>query len=215
MKSLYEKYRPTSFDEVVGQDKAIATIRRTLERGGAGGRAFWISGASGTGKTTLARIIAGTIADDWMVREYDSGDEVGSDAVNEIEASMCLCGTGKGGRAFIINESHGLRSTIVRRLLGLLERIPDHVCFIFTTTKDGQEGFAEDIDAAPLLSRCVPVALTNQGLAQTFAVRVCDIARSENLDGQPIASYVKLAQKCKNNMRAMLQAIDAGAMIGE
>jgi len=46
MKPLYEKYRPQSFEDVVGQDKAIARIRQIASRG-VGGRAFWISGKSG------------------------------------------------------------------------------------------------------------------------------------------------------------------------
>ena len=56
--TLFEKYRPKTFDEVLGQDKAIHKIELLLARGW-GGRAWWISGASGAGKTTLARIIAG------------------------------------------------------------------------------------------------------------------------------------------------------------
>jgi len=84
---------------------------------------------------------------------------------------------------------------------------------IFTTTWDGQEAMFDGIDAGPLLSRCTPIRLTNQGLAQAFAERALTIARTENLDGQPIAAYVKLAKRCNNNMRAMLQEIDAGCMI--
>ncbi len=54
---LYEKYRPTALGDVLGQDRAVTRIGRMLDTG-IGGRAFWLSGASGTGKTTLGRIIA-------------------------------------------------------------------------------------------------------------------------------------------------------------
>ncbi len=60
---LFEQHRPKTLDAVLGQGKAVKTIERLLERG-IGGRALWISGASGTGKTTLARIIADHIADE-------------------------------------------------------------------------------------------------------------------------------------------------------
>lgn len=212
---LTEKYRPKSLEEVVGQDRAVALIRRRLESGGFGGRAVWISGASGVGKTTLARIIAATLADPFFSREFDSGADLCAADLDSIEREMGLTAWGKGGRAFIVNEAHGLTSRSIQKLLGLLERIPSHVVFVFTTTKDGQEQlFGEDIDAGPLLSRCIPLPLTNQGLADAFAKRALEIARGENLDGQPLEKYVKLARDCKNNMRTMLQRIDAGAMAG-
>ena len=214
MVALFEKFRPRGFDDVVGQDKAVAVLRSLVGRG-IGGRAVWLSGISGSGKTTLARIIAGTIADDWMVREYDSADALTATELRDIDDTMQLCGAGKGGRAFIINEAHGLREEVIRKLLGMLERIPGHVVFVFTTTKEGQDAlFGDTIDASPLLSRCIPVALTNQGLAQAFAQRVHDCATLEGLNGSPMTAYVKLAQKCKNNARAMFQAVEAGAMIG-
>ena len=210
---LYEKYRPKTLDEVLGQDKAIKVIKRLIQNS-AGGRCFWISGASGTGKTTLARIIADSIADSFYITEFDSADSLSVSAIDKIEQDMHYYAPGKGGRAYIINEAHGLRKAIIRRLLGLLERIPDHVCIIFTTTKVGESKLFDDqIDANPLLSRCAKIELTNQGLAKVFAEHCQQIATKENLNGKPIQSYIKLAQNCKNNCRQMLMAIESGELL--
>jgi DNA polymerase III gamma/tau subunit len=211
---LYEKHRPKTLDQVIGQDKAIQVIKRLIQNNGAGGRCFWISGASGTGKTTLARIIAGGIAETFYIQEFDSADQLSVSAIDNIEQDMHFFAPGKGGRAYIINESHGLRKPVIRRLLGVLERIPNHVCFIFTTTKQGESKLFEDnIDSNPLLSRCTKIELTNQGLAKVFAEHCRGIATAENLNGKAIESYVRLAQKCKNNCRMMLMEIESGAML--
>ncbi len=191
--ALYEKYRPTNWAEVIGQDKAIGRLR-ALEGRGLAGRAFWISGASGIGKTSIARIIAETIADPLYVVELDASDLTPA-RLREAERVMSLYGSGKGGRAFIVNEAHGLRQDTIRQLLVLLERLPGHVAVIFTTTKDGQDSLFEDHeDAHPLLSRCVVVGLTNQGLAPRFAERAREIAQAEGLDGKPIGAYDRLLQ---------------------
>lgn len=211
MQPLSEKYRPRTLDDVVGQDKAVAALRKVR---GFGGRAFWVSGPSGTGKTTLARIIAGEVADPSMTVELVARD-LTADRMRDIVDTLGLYGWGKGGRAVIVNEAHGLSRMMIERLLDALESIPQHAVWVFTTTKDGEEGLFEDQqDAGPLLSRCVKVRTTNQGFAEAFAARAMTIAQAEGLDGVPIGEYVKLARKCKNNARAILQAIDSGEFVG-
>ena len=116
MIALHEQYRPSTFDDVVGQDKAIARFRMVSKRG-IGGRAYWLSGKSGTGKTTIARLLAREIADALNIRESNARDLTVSD-VRDLEGAMHTYGMGeRTGKAWIFNESHRLRSDVVTRLL--------------------------------------------------------------------------------------------------
>lgn len=214
MKPLFEKYRPTVWGEVVAQDKAIQQIQTIGQKSGYASRAWWIAGQSGTGKTTLAYLLAKEVADETMIEELDAA-ELTPTRLRDIESTMSSYGWGKGGRAYIVNEAHGLSKPSVRQLLVLLERLPKHVVVIFTTTNDGEDYLFEGTDdAGPLLSRCIKITLSRRDLAQAFAVRAKAIAEQEGLDGQAVEKYVKLVQSCRNNMRAVLCEIEKGVMVG-
>jgi replication-associated recombination protein RarA len=68
---LTEKYRPQKWADVAGQDKALSKCQLLIKRG-LGGRAIWISGQSGTGKTTIARLLAAEIAGPDYITEWDA-----------------------------------------------------------------------------------------------------------------------------------------------
>jgi DNA polymerase III gamma/tau subunit len=212
-KPLTEKYRPGCWAEVVGQDKVVSRIQQLAKRDALAGRAYWLSGQSGTGKTTIARLIAQEVADDFMIEEVDA-TSLTVPALVELERASALSGWGnKTGRAFIVNEAHGLRKDVIRQFLVVLERIPAHVVWIFTTTCEGQESLFENYsDGSPLLSRCLDFPLARRGLAEAFAARAKQIAEREGLDGRPLKDYLRLVQDHKNNFRAVIQAIEAGEM---
>ena len=215
MAQLANKHRPGQWSEVVGQDDTVARLTSLRDSRGLNDRAYWITGGSGTGKTTIAQLIAREIADPACIEELDATGLTVAE-LKDVERTAGVFGMGaKCGRVWIVNEAHGLRAAVVRQLLVFLDRLPAHCAVIFTTTNEGEAKLFEgQDDANPLISRCLPVPLARRDLAKAFAARARDIARAEGLDGgKTDAQWLRLVQDNKNNLRAVLQAVDAGMML--
>lgn len=208
---LYQTYRPRQFTDFVGHRAAVRAIQCLMLRG-LGGRAFWISGPSGIGKTTLAYLLAAEVADPINWEEIDAGQCMPRD-VDELERRLRSRALGeKLGRAVLVNESHGLRQDAIRKLLVVLERIPRHVTWIFTTTDAGNRRLFRE-DAHPLLSRCMQIELTVDGYKNEMVQRAKEIAEREGLGSCPLGDYYALAERSEWNFREVLNQIELGAML--
>lgn len=208
---LAAKYRPQSWGEFVGNEKAISKLRRVIERPGFGGAAIWCDGPSGSGKTSLAHLVAKTVgAADIDVEEID-GDSCSVDRVRDLSRSINVRPMFGAAKVIIVNEAHAMTSRAVQAWLTLLERLPQHAVIVFTTTEESQQDLFGQF-TQPLLSRCLHVELTAYGLKEAFAQRAKQIAEAEGLDGAPIGKYQRLIADCRNNFRLALSRIEMGTM---
>lgn len=156
MESLYRKYRPQTFDDVVGQQHVISTLERAVTEGRTS-HAYLFCGPRGTGKTTMARILAkamlcekgdhelpdGTCEECRLIAagehpdvyELDAASRTGVDNVREEIISRVEYAPVRGRyKVYIIDEVHMLTPAAFNALLKTLEEPPEHVLFIMCTT---------------------------------------------------------------------------------
>ena len=131
---LATKYRPQTFEEVIGQPQAVASIKTVLKRQSS--RSFILTGPSGTGKTTLGRIIATTVgAVKSAIVEVDAASNTGVDAMREILEMTQYRGFGGAGRVFIIDECHMLSANAWNSMLKGIEEPPPGIYWVLCTTE--------------------------------------------------------------------------------
>jgi replication-associated recombination protein RarA len=212
--SLADELRPDDFDDVVGQEATIKKLKFLQSRGGLSGRSYWFAGLSGTGKTTLARIIAGIVSPQFQ-EELDVGQCSVSRIAQWDAKTRCKPIDGTGW-ILVVNEAHGLKKDAIRHFLDVMERLPAYAAIVFTTTIEGQLSLFEDsLDASPLTSRCTVLELESKGekLELAFAIYLRRISRERGLGDRPLPDYVALVRRHKFNLRACIQSLESGELL--
>ncbi len=156
--SLYRKYRPASFAQVVGQEQVTVPLSNALDSGRIN-HAYLFSGPRGTGKTSSARILARSLncvhgptsqpcgqcpscvslapggPGNLDVTELDAASHNGVDDMRELRDRAYYAPAESRYRVFIIDEAHMISSAGANALLKVVEEPPEHLVFIFATTE--------------------------------------------------------------------------------
>ncbi|MEJ7718303.1 MAG: DNA polymerase III subunit gamma/tau [Thermoleophilaceae bacterium] len=156
MLSLYRRHRPRTFDDVVGQEHIVRTLRNAIELGKVHHANLFV-GSRGTGKTSMAKLLAcalnagdrsarGLLPDDpacQAIRSATSLDVVEMDAasnnsvddIRELRENVALAPMGSARRVYILDEAHMLSTAAWNAFLKTLEEPPAHVVFVLATTE--------------------------------------------------------------------------------
>ena len=136
---LHLKYRPKTFKEVIGQDEVVKSIQASL-KAKARPHVFLFTGGTGTGKTTLARILTREFqVDQSNIVEVDAATNNGIDVMRDIMSPLRYHGFGDTpNKAIILDEAHMLSKQAWASLLKTIEEPPAHVFFFFCTTDAGK-----------------------------------------------------------------------------
>lgn len=169
--ALYRKYRPQSFDDVVGQEQLVTLLTSTIKQKKIG-HAYLFCGSRGTGKTTVARIFARDIGcNPEDIIEIDAASNRGIDEIRELREAVRTSPFSSPYKVYIVDEAHMLTKEAANALLKTLEEPPSHVIFILATT---------DPDKLPqtIVSRCQKIIFKQPDIV-TLRDRIIHVATQE------------------------------------
>lgn len=169
--TLYRKYRPATFEDVVGQDHIVTVLRGALEKGTIS-HAYLFAGSRGIGKTSIARIFARTLGvSDRDVYEIDAASNRGIDDIRALREEVHTLPFESKYKVYIVDEVHMLTKEAFNALLKTLEEPPAHVIFILATTE--MEKLPDTI-----ISRCQTFTFKRPS-RQMLAEVVAKVAKAE------------------------------------
>jgi len=227
--ALYRKYRPQTFDDVVGQGAVTQTLKTQLNKDQLS-HAYLFTGSRGTGKTSCAKILAkavnclnpqdgnpcncceackaidsGSCMD---VLEIDAASNNGVDNVRDLRDDAIYSPSQVKKRVYIIDEVHMLSISAFNALLKIIEEPPEHLLFILATTELHKV-------PATILSRCQRFSFRRIS-QEDIAARLQYVAYQENIDLDDSAARV-LSRMADGGMRDALSLLDqcASASTGE
>jgi DNA polymerase-3 subunit gamma/tau len=198
--ALYRKYRPQTFSDVVGQEQAVELLTGAIKQKKIS-HAYLFCGGRGTGKTTVARIVARDIGcNDEDIIEIDAASNRGIDEIRELREAVRTAPFSSPYKVYIIDEAHMLTKEAANALLKTLEEPPSHVVFILATT---------DPDKLPqtIVSRCQKVAFRNPDI-ETLSQRLMYVAEKEGGPKLLSGAAKKIAIHGKGSYRDALGVLE-------
>lgn len=136
--ALYRKYRPQTFEDVIGQEQIVKTLLGAIKTEKVG-HAYLFAGSRGTGKTSIARIFARAIgAHDDDIYEIDAASNRGVDDIRALRDAVHTMPLHSKYKVYIVDEAHMLTKEAFNALLKTLEEPPKHVVFILATTEENK-----------------------------------------------------------------------------